>query len=102
MGFALVGVGFILEGSVPIFASILLAQIVWGIGFTFTSGAIQAWLADEIRDDSETARVFVKAAKYESIGALVGIGVSVALATIYVGLSLIVGGRCLSCWLCFC
>ena len=92
VGFALVGAGFILEGSVPIFASILLAQVVWGIGFTFTSGAIQAWLADELRDDSATARAFVKAAKFESIGALVGIGLSVALATIYVGLSLIVGG----------
>ena len=92
VGFALVGIGFMLEGAVPMFAYILLAQIVWGIGFTFTSGATQAWLADEIRDDSETARVFVRAAKFESIGALVGIGLSVALATIYVGLSLIVGG----------
>ena len=92
LGFALVGVGFILEGAVPVFASILLAQVVWGIGFTFTSGATQAWLADELRDDSETAKVFVRSAKYESIGALVGSGVSVALATIYVGLSMIVGG----------
>lgn len=92
LGFALVGVGFILEGAMPLFVSILLAQVVWGVGFTFTSGAIQAWLADELRDDSETARVFVRAAKYESIGALVGGGASVAFATIYVGLSLIAGG----------
>ena len=91
-GFSLVGVGFILEGLVPVFASILLAQVVWGVGFTFTSGAIQAWLADELRDDTETARVFVRAAKYESIGALVGSGVSVGLASINIGLALIAGG----------
>ena len=92
VGFAFVGVGFILEGAIPIFASILVAQVVWGIGFTFTSGATQAWLADEVGDPSEAARVFVSAAKFESIGALVGIGFSVALATAYVGLSLIAGG----------
>ena len=92
VGYALVGAGYILEGSVPIFASILLAQVVWGFGFTFVSGAFQAWLADELQDDSKTASVFVKATKYESFGALVGICLSAALATVYVGFSLIAGG----------
>ena len=92
VGYVLVGVGYILEGSIPVFASILLGQVVWGIGFTFVSGAFQAWLADELKDDAETASVFVKAAKFESIGALIGIGLSAVLATIYVGLSLVAGG----------
>ncbi len=92
VGYALVGVGYILEGSLPIFAAILLAQVVWGFGFTFVSGAFQAWLADELKDDSKTSGVFVKATKYESFGALAGIGLSAALATIYVGFSLIAGG----------
>ncbi len=92
VGYVLIGVGYILEGSLPIFASILLAQIVWGIGFTFVSGAFQAWLADELRDDSKTASVFVRAAKFESFGALAGICLSAVLATIYVGLSLVAGG----------
>lgn len=92
VGYTLVGAGYILEGSVPIFASILLAQVVWGFGFTFVSGAFQAWLADELQDDSKTAGVFVKATKYESFGALAGICLSAALATIYVGFSLIAGG----------
>ena len=92
VGYVLVGVGYILEGSLPIFASILLAQVVWGFGYTFVSGAFQAWLSDELKDDSKTAAVFVKATKYESFGALAGIGLSAALATIYVGFSLIAGG----------
>ena len=92
VGYVLIGVGYILEGAMPVFASILLAQVVWGLGFTFVSGAFQAWLSDELKDDSKTASVFVKAAKFESIGALVGIGLSAALATIYVGLSLVAGG----------
>ena len=92
IGFVLVGTGFILEGAIAIFATILLAQTVWGVGFSFISGARQAWLADELRDDSETARVFVRASKYESAGALVGIALSVAVASYSVGLALIVGG----------
>ena len=92
VGYVLIGVGYILEGSLPIFASILMAQVVWGFGFTFVSGAFQAWLSDELKDDSKTAAVFVKATKYESFGALAGIGLSAALATVYVGFSLIAGG----------
>ena len=92
VGYVLVGIGYMLEGSLPIFASILLAQVVWGFGYTFVSGAFQAWLSDELRDDSKTAAVFVKATKYESFGALAGICLSAALATVYVGFSLIAGG----------
>ncbi len=92
IGCALVGAGFILEGSVPLFASILLAQVIWGIGFTFTSGATQAWLSDEIGDDSRAARVYVRASKFESAGAIVGIGLSVTLASVYIGLALIAAG----------
>ena len=95
IGFVLVGTGFILEGAIAAFATILLAQTVWGVGFSFISGARQAWLADELRDDSETARVFVRASKYESAGALVGIALSVAIASYSVGLALIVGGALL-------
>ena len=92
LGFSLVGVGFVLEGSAPLFASILLSQIVWGAGYTFTSGAMQAWLADELGDDAETARTFVRAAKFESGGSLVGIALSVALASVYTGLALMAAG----------
>ena len=91
IGFAFMGAGFILEGALPIFAAILAAQVVWGIGYTFTSGARQAWLADELGDNAETSRVFVRAARFELVGSLVGIGLSVALASIFVSLSLLVG-----------
>ena len=92
LGFSLVGVGFVLEGAAPLFASILLSQLVWGAGYTFTSGAMQAWLADELGDEAETARTFVRAAKFESGGSLVGIALSVALASVYTGLALMAAG----------
>lgn len=92
IGFALIGVGFIILGSFPLFWTILLSQVVWGTGYTFTSGARQAWLSDELDDDDETSRALVRGARFELAGSLVGIGLSVALASVFVSLSLLVGG----------
>ena len=52
IGFFLVGVGFVIEGLVPHFTVILLTQVIWGIGITFTSGATEAWIADEVGEAS--------------------------------------------------
>ena len=92
IGFALIGAGFIILGAFPLFWTILLSQMVWGAGYTFTSGARQAWLSDELGDDDETSRTFVRGARFELAGSLVGIGISVALASVFVSLSLLVGG----------
>ena len=46
IGFFLIGAGFIFEGSVPVFAAVLAAQVIWGAGYTFISGALEAWIAD--------------------------------------------------------
>ena len=40
IGAVLTGLGFILEGSIFSFASVLVAQIIWGLGSTFTSGSL--------------------------------------------------------------
>ena len=92
IGFVLIGVGFIILGAFPLFWTILLSQVVWGIGYTFTSGARQAWLSDELGDDDQTTRAFVRGARFEMAGSLVGIGLSVALASGFVSPSLLVGG----------
>ena len=56
IGYFLIGAGFILEGSLPIFGTILLAQLLWGLGYTFTSGATQAWISDEIGEAAVLAK----------------------------------------------
>ena len=35
VGFLLIGVGFSFEGAVPVFAAVLTAQLIWGVGYTF-------------------------------------------------------------------
>jgi MFS transporter, DHA3 family, tetracycline resistance protein len=51
IGQVLMGLGFLVEGLFPFFLPILLAQVLWGTGYTFTSGATQAWLSDEIGEE---------------------------------------------------
>lgn len=50
IGVVLMGCGFLLQGLVPTFVAVLAAQVLWGIGYTFTSGAIEAWITDEVGD----------------------------------------------------
>ena len=47
IGVVLVGAGFVLEGLVPVFGFMVFAQVVWGVGTTFRSGATEAWISDE-------------------------------------------------------
>src|SRR3712207_8897308 len=48
-----------LEGSVPVFVAVLVAQVIWSAGYTFISGALQAWIADEVgeREDRKSTRL---------------------------------------------
>ena len=41
--------------SSPTFAGVLIGQAVWGLAYTFTSGATVAWLAGEL-DDPDRAK----------------------------------------------
>lgn len=51
IGLVLIGAGVVVIGLYPAFWPILLAQVVWGIGYTFVSGAAEAWVADEVGPD---------------------------------------------------
>lgn len=94
VGFLLVGLGFLLEGSIPRFEAVLLAQVIWGVGATFLSGATQAWISDEI-GESRANRAFLRASQVGNISALAGTLVSVVLASIQVNVPVIVGGALL-------
>ena len=71
-GLALVGLALLVEGLFPSFVPILLAQVVLGLGYTFTSGATEAWLSDEI-GEQRANRTFLAAKRYDLCGNLAGI-----------------------------
>jgi DHA3 family tetracycline resistance protein-like MFS transporter len=41
-----------MEASLANFPSILIAQMLWGLSYTFTSGATEAWLSGELGSPS--------------------------------------------------
>ncbi len=91
IGYLLVGLGFALEGLVPRFEAILLAQIIWGIGYTFTSGASEAWVADEI-GEAGASHAFVRAAQVGQIAAVIGTLLGIALGSVQINLPIVLGG----------
>ncbi len=91
LGVFLVGAGFILEGSIPRFESIMLAQMLFGIGATFTDGAEQAWITDEV-GELKVGPIFMRSTQVGLLGGFLGALLSVGLASIRLNLPLIVGG----------
>ncbi len=91
IGWLLIGAGFIVEGSFPFFAPILLAQVLWGLGYTFTSGATEAWITDEI-GESRAGKAFLRANQIGLLTALLGIFAGMGLGSIQVNLPVQLGG----------
>ncbi|MDP8899790.1 MAG: MFS transporter [Actinomycetota bacterium] len=90
-GFLLMGSGFALEGAIPTFWAVLIAQAVWGVGYTFISGALEAWIADEA-PEQDLGRVYLRGEQADYAGSLLGVILGVALATYALSLPLLVGG----------
>src|SRR5579883_3029421 len=91
LGVFLIGVGFVLEGSFPRFWAVLAAQVLWGLGATFTDGADAAWIADEIGEEG-VGRVYIRGAQVGAVAGLLGVGASVLLASVRINLPIILGG----------
>jgi DHA3 family tetracycline resistance protein-like MFS transporter len=86
MGFAWLGVAFV---SAPWAAIALWAA--WGISYTFTSGAEEAWLADEVGAD-KAPRVFLRAARWGQAGGVVGLVLQVAVGAASLRAGVALGG----------
>ncbi|MGM9943500.1 MAG: MFS transporter [Lysinibacillus sp.] len=92
IGTFIIGAAHILEGSFPTFWAIAVGAVLWGIGWTFISGAEQAWIADEL-ENKELDQVFLKGAQYSSLGSFIGIIVSVLLAAVFtVQIAILIAG----------
>jgi len=91
IGYVLIGLGFILEGSIPLFLTILLSQVIWGIGYTFTSGATQAWITDEV-GETKAGTAFMRGSQIGQVASLIGIGAGMLLGSLSVTLPILVGG----------
>jgi MFS family permease len=68
----LVGLSMVLTGLVISFPALVATQMLWGIGWTFASGADVAWITDELGDSLRSAEVLTASARWQQIGAVGG------------------------------
>jgi MFS transporter, DHA3 family, tetracycline resistance protein len=78
IGYVLIGAGFLIEGFFPAFLPILYAQVIWGLGYTFTSGAKQAWITDEIGEESAN-KLFLRTARLGTYAWLFALGATLLI-----------------------
>jgi len=86
MGLAWLAVGLV---SAPWLIVVLWA--LWGLAYTFTSGAEQAWIADEVGAD-KVGPIFLRAARWGQAGAVVGLLLQVAVGTQSLRAGVMLGG----------
>jgi DHA3 family tetracycline resistance protein-like MFS transporter len=91
IGLCLIGAGFLVEGSIPRFEAVLLCQVLWGVGYTFTSGATEAWITDEI-GEGNAGRAFARASQLSRLVGLAGTVIAVGLGSVLLNLPIILGG----------
>ncbi|MCK8489793.1 MFS transporter [Paenibacillus sp. MBLB2552] len=101
IGMFVLGVGFIFEGSIiwlqdfglmiPVVVWVMFAQVFFGLGHTFVSGADSAWMVDEV-GESTAGSVFLRAKRVALTASLLGIGISVGLSLVSPNLPYLAGG----------
>ncbi len=91
IGLVLIGMGFTLEGSIPTFAAVLASQILWGIGYTFISGAIDAWIVGEDKT-RDLDQIYLGGAQAAQIGSVIGIILSTIIGNFSIRMPIIASG----------
>jgi len=86
MGLAWVAVGLV---SAPWLVIALWAA--WGLFYTFTSGAEQAWITDEVGAPN-VGRVFLRGARFGQIGAIAGLVLQVGVGVLSLRAGVVLGG----------
>src|SRR5438876_7519794 len=78
IGYLVMGGAIVFSGAVAQPWAVMVAWSVWGFGYTFTSGATDAWLADEAGVDN-VRPAYLRGAQVARVAALAGNGGGVAL-----------------------
>jgi len=90
-GVLVVGAAFVLEGLIPTFVAIMIAQGLYGVGACFMGGAEEAWITDEVGEE-KAAHAFLRGSQISQVGNVLGALLGAALATVRLNLPVVVGG----------
>lgn len=91
VGTVVSGAGWAVIGLFPSFEGILAGQFLWGFGFTFVSGAIDAWLADEV-GEATAGLIYPRAAQWRQVARVAGVGLGLGLGFAGSGVPFVLGG----------
>ena len=85
------GVAWMLVGVASAAWLIIALWAFWGISYTFTSGAYEAWITDEVGVDRVGA-LFLRGQRLGYAGAVAGLAAQVAVGTVSLRAGVILGG----------
>jgi DHA3 family tetracycline resistance protein-like MFS transporter len=91
IGFVGMGAAWLLVGVVSTAWVIVVLWAFWGLAYTFTSGAYEAWITDEVGIE-RVPQVFLRGARFAYAGAFLGLILSVAVGTQSLQAAVIAGG----------
>jgi MFS family permease len=77
----LMGTAMIATGLVTDFGALVATQMLWGLSWTFASGADVAWITDELDEPARIAVVLVRSGRADLTGAAAGLVSLGALAS---------------------
>jgi MFS family permease len=80
VGFAVVGSAQMGAGLVESFPSLVISQILWGIGYTFRSGADTAWITDELGSAAAVESLVLRRARLQMVVSVAAIAGGAGLA----------------------
>ena len=91
IGYLGMGTAWMTVGLVSTPWAVILLWAGWGFAYTFTSGAYQAWITDEVGAENVRA-LFLRGRRIGYAGAVAGLVVQVVVATASLRAGVIVGG----------
>jgi DHA3 family tetracycline resistance protein-like MFS transporter len=91
IGYLGMGAAWLAVGLVSTPWAIIALWGAWGLAYTFTSGAEEAWIADEVGADN-IGTIFLRAARFGQAGAVLGLVLQVAVGTLSLRAGVILGG----------
>jgi len=91
VGYVGMGLAWMLVGVFSAAWAIIGLWALWGVSYTFTSGAYEAWISDEIGVE-KVSHVFLKGARISYAGAVVGLVLQVGLGVLSLRAAVIAGG----------
>jgi DHA3 family tetracycline resistance protein-like MFS transporter len=91
IGYLGTGAAWVAVGLVSAPWLIIVLWAFWGFAYTFTSGAEQAWITDEVGLENVGA-IFLRAARFGQAGSVIGLLAQVAVGTLSLRAGVILGG----------